>query len=229
MNQPLVFLSPLERCPYLPDMQAQLRYELAPQLTAAGYMTRLQSGWRRFGAVVFRNECPSCRMCQSLRVCVDSFHPSASQRRVLKRNAAEVTVTVREPRSTPEKAALFRRFHRHGEDVKGWPGDPDHDLRLFTSNPFPTEEWTYHLGDRLIGVGYVDVLPAGLSAIYFFHEPAESKRSLGTFNILHAIDVTRQRGLSHLYLGYYVRGCRSLEYKNRFRPNERLNGSGEWV
>ena len=91
---------------------------------------------------------------------------------------------------------------------------------MFVRNPFPTEEWNYRIGGRLVGVGYVDVLSQGLSAIYFFHDPQEHKRSLGTVNILHIIEAARQRGLPHVYLGYYVKGCRSLEYKTRFRPHE---------
>jgi arginine-tRNA-protein transferase len=34
--------------------------------------------------------------------------------------------------------------------------------------------------------------------------------------------------LPHVYLGYHVAGCRSLEYKGRFRPNEVLGEDGEW-
>jgi leucyl-tRNA---protein transferase len=35
--------------------------------------------------------------------------------------------------------------------------------------------------------------------------------------------------LSHVYLGYYVEGCGSLEYKARFQPNEVPGPDGEWV
>ena len=73
-------------------------------------------------------------------------------------------------------------------------------------------------------------LAVGLSAIYFFHDPDLRARSLGTWNVLCLIDRCRQLGLPHLYLGFYVRGCRSLEYKARFTPNEVLDwASGEWV
>jgi leucyl-tRNA---protein transferase len=229
MEQPVVFLSPLDQCSYLPDRLAQLRYEFAPGLTAADYMPRLKAGWRRFGQVMFRHECPTCRMCESLRVPVETFCPSANQKRAWRRNVGEVHVGFGTPSSSREKLELFRRFHRFGHQTKGWPADPGHDLRFFTNNPYPTEEWTYRVGDRLVGVGYVDVLSEGLSAIYFFHDPAEGKRSLGTFNVLKTIDVARERGLPHVYLGYYVEGCRSLEYKNRFQPNERLNGTGSWA
>jgi arginine-tRNA-protein transferase len=81
----------------------------------------------------------------------------------------------------------------------------------------------------LVGVGYVDRLPRSLSAIYFYHDPDERKRSLGTFNILSLIDRAQQWQLPYVYLGYYVAGCRSLEYKARFRPNEVLNSHGQWV
>jgi arginine-tRNA-protein transferase len=134
---------------------------------------------------------------------------------------------IASPSLTPERLALYNAFHDHGHQTKGWPapsdestGDGRSGLDLLLRNPFPTEEWSYWIGDRLLGIGYVDVLAAGLSAIYFFHDPREHKRSLGTLNILHMIDAAGRRGLSHVYLGYYVNGCRSLEYKARFRPNE---------
>ncbi len=80
----------------------------------------------------------------------------------------------------------------------------------------------------MIGVGYVDALAEGLSAIYFFYDPDERDRSLGTYNVLSLIRGAAKRNLPHVYLGYYVEGCRSLEYKARFRPNEVLGESGEW-
>jgi arginyl-tRNA--protein-N-Asp/Glu arginylyltransferase len=48
--------------------------------------------------------------------------------------------------------------------------------------PFPTEEWTYYVGHRLIAVAYVDALPEALSAIYCYYDPTEAARSPGTFN-----------------------------------------------
>ena len=44
---------------------------------------------------------------------------------------------------------------------------------MFVENPFPTEEWCYYDGARLIAVGYVDQLAEGLSAIYFYYDPDE--------------------------------------------------------
>jgi arginine-tRNA-protein transferase len=221
------FVSGPSACAYLPDRSARTRYELAFDLTAPEFFHALQAGWRRFGPVMFKPECPSCSMCQSLRVPVAEFRPTASQRRAWNRNRRDVALQITEPTTSEDRIDLFRRFHGHGARTKQWPARDTSDLRLFISNPFATEEWDYYVGDRLVGVGYVDVLPAALSAIYFCHDPEEHRRGLGTFNILTLIEAARARGLAHFYLGYYVEGCRSLEYKARFTPNEILT-RGAW-
>lgn len=225
----MTFLAPLARCEYLRDHTRRIRYELKPDLHADEFMARLREGWRRFGPFLFRPECPSCRMCQSLRVPVGAFRPTESQRRAWKRNRQDVAVRIGQPSVSDEKQQLFAKFHRHGHETKGWPLDAEQGIRVFTLNPFRTEEWSYFVGERLVGVGYVDALSQGLSAIYFYWDPAEARRSLGTFNILTMIEAARSRQLPHVYLGYHVRGCRSLEYKARFRPNEVLGDDGVWT
>ncbi|MGL4420751.1 MAG: arginyltransferase, partial [Gemmataceae bacterium] len=86
----------------------------------------------------------------------------------------------------------------------------------------------YWAENRLIGVGYVDNLPSCLSAIYFFYDPAERERSLGTFNVLSIIQQAQQLGKRFVHLGYTVEGCRSLEYKARFHPHDLRHSDGVW-
>ena len=209
-----------------------MRYEIVGQLTSTEYQERLETGWRRFGHSLFRPECEACRACQSIRVPVASFKPDRSQKRAWAANESEVRLEIGTPAVTREKLKLYDRFHAFQAENKGWPEhgpkDADGYIESFVENPFATEEWCYYLGERLIGVGYLDRLPASLSAIYFFYEPDERDRSLGTFNVLATIRNARVSRLPHVYLGYYVEGCRSLEYKGRFRPNEALNPAGEW-
>lgn len=225
------FDSPPGPCSYLPGRAASFRNELVRTLTPAEYQVRLLAGWRRFGHVLFRPICRSCRACQSLRVPVAAFRPDRSQRRAVAANA-DLELTIGEPSVTDEKLDLYDRFHSAQSERVGWtdhgPKDPAEYAASFTHNPLPAEEWQYRLGGGLVGVGYVDVVPAGLSAIYFFHDPDEHKRSLGTFNVLSVIRSAAERGMPHVYLGYYVEGCRSLAYKARFRPNEVVGPDGGW-
>jgi arginine-tRNA-protein transferase len=225
----LRFIAPPARCEYLPDEVARLEYLQVERMSAGEYREWLRSGWRRFGHVLFRPACLSCRQCQSLRVPVASFEPHRTQRRIAKANAGVVTIAIGEPTPSPDARALYERFHRYQQGAKGWPSpDPD-GVDVFVANPFATEEWRYWIDGRLVAVGYVDVLSDGLSAIYFFYDPDERRRSLGTFNVLSIIESARRRGLRWAYLGYYVRGCRSLEYKGLFRPNEVLGSDGAWA
>jgi arginine-tRNA-protein transferase len=225
----LRFIAPPSRCEYLPDEVARLAYVQVDRMTAAEYLEWLQVGWRRFGHVLFRPACPSCRKCQSLRVPVAAFEPHRTQRRVWKANLGSVSIAMGEPCPSPETRALYEKFHRYQHEAKGWPAPEAEGGDGFSPNPFPTEEWRYLVNGHLAGVGYVDVLPDALSAIYFFYDPDERRRSLGTFNVLSIIEEARRRALPWVYLGYYVEGCQSVEYKGRFMPNEVLRPDGSWA
>jgi leucyl-tRNA---protein transferase len=167
-----------------------------------------------------------------VRVVVDRFRPDRSQRRVRKLNEGAIRLRIGPPAVSAARLALYDRYHAAQTAAKGWPLHPAKDsgqyASSFVDNPFPTEEWCYLLGNRLIGVGYVDVLPGGLSAIYFYYDPAERKRSLGTWNVLSIIERAAQRHIPHVYLGYYVAGCPSMLYKARFRPNQIRRPDGVW-
>jgi arginine-tRNA-protein transferase len=226
------YVAPPSTCGYLPDRRWSLEYEMVAAISAEEYQQRLIHGWRRFGGMMFRPQCPACQACQSLRVEVAHFRPSRSQRRARKANEGAIECRVGSPTVSRAKLQLYDRFHAFQSDMKGWPIHPAKDAasyrESFVNNPPFTEEWCYFAGDHLIGVGYVDRLPDGLSAIYFFYEPDERTRSLGTWNVLAVIDEADRGGLPFVYLGYYVAGCSSLSYKANFRPNQILQPDGSW-
>jgi arginyl-tRNA--protein-N-Asp/Glu arginylyltransferase len=230
-------------CGYLPDRLWSLEYEYVGAMTSAEYLQRMLEGWRRFGTMLFRPACPACSACRPLRIPVRRFCPDRGQRRVRKLNEGDIRLRIGAPSVTRAKLALYDRYHAFQAETRGWPEHPSKDaasyIDSFVHHPFPVEEWCYFLNDRLVGVGYVDYLPEapgdyekeevqGLSAIYFFYDPRERQRSLGTWNILCLIDAALSRGLPHVYLGYYVEGCRSMEYKLRFAPNQVRDADGVW-
>jgi arginyl-tRNA--protein-N-Asp/Glu arginylyltransferase len=226
------YVAPPSPCGYLPDQVWRLEYEHVAEMTPAEYMERMLQGWRRFGHVIFRPRCPNCTACRSLRVCADRFRPDRSQRRVGKTNEGEVHLCIGDPMVNRARLDLYDRYHAYQSTAKGWPLHPAKDadgyISSFVDNPFPTQEWCYYVGERLVGVGYVDVVPRGLSAIYFFYDPAERQRSLGTWNVLSILDYAARQRVPHVYLGYYVAGCASMVYKSRFVPNQLLGRDGTW-
>ncbi|MFO0938982.1 MAG: arginyltransferase [Gemmataceae bacterium] len=232
MKSLFCFTSRPEPCNYLPAETSRMKYEIFGEISTAEYFQRMNAGWRRFGFSLFTHDCPTCRKCQSIRVPVASFEPDRSQKRALKANR-DVSLVIGSPTVDEARIALYDKFHRFQSEAIGWPEhrqeNPVSYAESFVINPFPTQEWCYYLKDELIGVGYVDVLPDGLSAIYFFYDPDHRDRSLGTFNVMNVIRVARSLPREFVYLGYYVDGCRSLQYKAKFKPNQLLNNAtGEW-
>ena len=160
------------------------------------------------------------------------FRPNRSQRRNRKLNAGVVRLSIGPPALTRASLDLYDRYHAYQSATRGWPDHGPKDAsdyrESFIANPLPVEEWRYTLADRLIGVGYVDRLPESLSAIYFFYDPAERRRGLGTWNVLSTIERAAALGLSYVYLGYHVAGAASLEYKAQFGPHEMLGADAAW-
>lgn len=226
------YLAPPGPCEFLPGQTWQMEYEFQQSLSAGACGKAIEDGWRHFGGVLYRPRCPSCTACQSIRVDVARFTPNRSQRRVRRANEEVVRLTVGRPQLTQEKLELFDRFHDYQTDARGWPERPSHDVggyqNAFVMKSFPRHEWCYMLGDKLVGVGYVDDLPGGLSAAYFFYDPAERHRALGCWNILCLMEVSARRNLPYLYLGYYVEGYGSLAYKAAYLPNQLCKPDGTW-
>jgi arginine-tRNA-protein transferase len=135
---------------------------------------------------------------------------------------------VGEPRLDPERERLYARYlaARHDGQMDGSPAE----LRDFLYNSsIETVEVVYRLGERIVAVGIADVEPLAMSAVYCYFDPALNSRALGVFNVLSLLAQCQERGLPHLYLGYYVAGSPRMSYKASFRPCEQLGPDGRWT
>jgi leucyl-tRNA---protein transferase len=72
----------------------------------------------------------------------------------------------------------------------------------------------------------VDPVPEGFSAVYTFYQPRERRRGLGTYALLQQILAARELGLDYVYLGYWVAGSETMDYKRHFRPLQLLSPAG---
>jgi arginyl-tRNA--protein-N-Asp/Glu arginylyltransferase len=64
--------------------------------------------------------------------------------------------------------------------------------------------------------------------VYCYFDRDLPGRGLGTFNVLWLLGEARRRRLPHVYLGYYVEGAPTMEYKAGYRPCELLRPDGSW-
>lgn len=218
-------------CAYLPAHETQLRAFWARELSGEEYQQALDAGFRRSGYVVYQPVCRGCRRCVSLRVPVAAFAPSKTQRRCWRKNA-DLQVHVGRPEPTQEKWHIYRRYQEQWHTRAGGTGQPTAPAEFVETlydSPTATREFVYRDGvGTLLAVGICDVTPLALSSVYFFFDPAYAARSLGTFGALCEIAWAREHALRYWYAGFWVHGCRKMEYKAAFRPHEILCGDGVW-
>lgn len=218
----------VDPCSYLPHQSARMTYRLAEQLTEQRYEQLLERGWRRFGRVLFRPNCPTCNACSGIRLPISTFLPSKSQRRCLKTFAdiANLDLTISDPSLSREHIQLYNNYHRDMHHRKQWPFrtiTASQYIEAFLEGQFPfSREFQYRHNGQLVGLALVDITANSLSSIYFFHDPEWRDLGLGTYSILQEIETGRRLEKDYLYLGYYIRDCSSMNYKNNYRPHQML-------
>ena len=218
--------SPQYPCPYLPELLATTESMLILQPTSMETQIFLEHGWRHFGAEYFRPVCAGCAECVSLRIPVATFQPSRSQRRA-RRKCSHLRIVEGVPAADSARLQLFLAWHRNREQARGWQENITDEETYDMQFCFPNEsarEFAYYDGDRLVAIDLVDETPNSFSSVYFYFDPACHHLSLGKASVVFEMEIAKAKGKNHLYLGYGVRGCASLNYKLDFAPHERLIG-----
>jgi arginyl-tRNA---protein transferase len=89
----------------------------------------------------------------------------------------------------------------------------------------------YTIGDALVAVGVLDILPTGISSVYCFYDPTFAKLvPLGTYTAIQEIEYTRSLQRPYYYLGYYIESNPKMNYKGDYIGSQiRCTTTGEWV
>lgn len=227
------FITPSHSCSYLPNQRASTLFA-DPNLIIDqhAYTTLSDIGFRRSGEHLYRPHCESCNACIPMRVLAQENTLSKAQRRVSRQNS-DLYSLLKPSQFSDEYYDLYARYiiSRHSDGDMFPPNREQFNSFLLSrwSNTQFLEIRETHT-QRLVSVAVTDRLTNGLSAIYTFFDPDEPKRSLGTFSVIQQLKLTKELGLRYLFIGYWIKSCNKMSYKNQFRPTEMyLNHSWERI
>ena len=214
-------------CSYLDNLEQKTFYKIIENCSTNECQELIERGFRRFGKMYFRPICSTCSECKSIKIDVDNFEFSKSQRRVLKK-ASHIKSYIQRPSLTQAHLDLFKKYHLHMKDKKEWEytevtPQSYHSSFVNGHNEFGYEILYYDEG-KLIGVDLVDILEDGISSIYFYYDTEYMNLSLGKLSLYKQILYAKEAKLKWIYLGYYVKDCPSLSYKAHYKPYLTLQG-----
>lgn len=208
-------------CSYLPDEQATTLFlDPSQPMDTQVYAELSALGFRRSGDHLYRPHCQNCNACIPARIPAELFSANRQQRRIVKRNL-DLDVHQVIPAFTDEYYELYVRYieQRHADGDMFPPSREQFSTFLVRDLPFSCF-YEFRLAGQLLAIAVTDLLPNGLSAVYTFYDPDEQQRSLGRFAILWQIAETKRLNLESLYLGYWIKNCRKMNYKTQYRPIE---------
>lgn len=189
-------------------------------------------GWRHFGPLFFRyrrwRRGGRSLTITPLRLDLARFGPSRSQRRVLARNR-DLRVEVR---PTAPDRETFEMFEAHRRRFREDAPDSLHDfLSPLAPAEVPCRNETIRVYSRgrLVAAHFLDVGSRATSSVYSMFDPAESRRSLGVYTILLAVEYSQGLGCRHYYPGYATREPSPYDYKKNFAGLEEYDWRGRWA
>lgn len=193
------------------------------------------TGWRHFGRYFFRyshQPAPEggLQTVTPLRIDLQAFTRSKSQRRVVNKNA-DLQVAITPARLDDELHALFARHKQRfstnvPESLETFMGQ--------TPEAGPCECRMLQVRDsqgRLLAASFLDMGQEAASSVYgmFEPEPEVAWRSLGILTLLLELSHCQEAGLRWLYPGYATRERSSFDYKKQFRSTQWLDWrDAEW-
>ncbi len=203
-----------DNCPYIKDEKFKQEYFFATDFTEDDYQKLLEFGWRHFGNYFFKPVCENCKKCQPIRIDVQNFTPSKSQRKILKKNE-KIEVIISSLNPTLE---IYELYKKHSKVKFNQETNIDNFIYSFYYKSEITLQSEYYYNNKLVGIGFIDRVKNGLSSIYFAYDTDYSHLSLGTYSAIYEINYAKSLNFKYYYLGYYIKESSRMSYKNRFKP-----------
>jgi len=204
-------------CPYgLPHVATFHQATFAP-LSERTMELFLAAGYRRNGNCLYDMRCHDCMSCLPIRIHPGEFRLNRNQKRAIRKNA-DVDIRLSPLSVDSENIDLCEKFLRVRYPKENNSGEGYY-RNFFLNAIVETVQLQFRVDGRLVGTSILDIGINWLNGVYFFFDPDESNRSLGTYNILHLIEICHKLGIGYLYLGYFIRNVPAMSYKANFNPH----------
>lgn len=224
----VVVYDALQECPYIDGNVARMPLEYPRRRMLPHDLDRLlHLGYRRTGAMLYRTQCPECQQCVPVRVDVNRFNLSRSMKRIANRANRELEISWGAARVDTERLALFNSHRAARQLSKRGPADLADYHEFLVASCVETAELAFRIDGKLIGIAIIDLGQDAINAVYTHFDPEYGRFCIGTLAILKQIQWAQETGRTFVYLGLFVAENRHLNYKDRFRPQQRLFG-GVW-
>ncbi|MBL7829223.1 MAG: hypothetical protein JNJ57_21490 [Saprospiraceae bacterium] len=200
-------------------------------MSGAEFDHLLNTGWRLLGNSIVRHNFSVCRaeICRTvpLRIRLEDFQPSKSQRQLMRRNA-HLVVRRSHIRLSQQKMKLFdlhvgRLQERQPASL------------LSFLNPFSAEtpveglEYRVYLDAKLVSCSFFHLGETAVSGTYCIYDPAYGPLSLGTYTMLLELQFAKEAGKAFYYHGYTYNVPSQFDYKLNFNALESMNWeTGNW-
>ena len=210
-------------CSYLAGREARSQVATPSFLISPPiYSELVRQGFRRSGTFTYRPRCNGCLACVPVRVDVNAFAASRSQRRVWKK-IHHLDVSLHPLQDKPEYFDLYQRYQNARHHDGGMSNDSHEQYQKFLLHSHVDSMLVeFREAGILRMVSIIDALDDGLSSVYTFFEPDIRQASFGTYNVLWQIELCRQLQLPYLYLGYWIKASQKMAYKANFQPLQGL-------
>lgn len=230
LNECIEFSTLDVSCSYLNGATQRTHYKYIDKCTTSYNTDLVSRGWRRFGRYFSRPVCSSCNACESVKIDATNYKFSKSERRIMKKNK-NTKIFIQKPTLSLEHINLYNKYHKYKSETAGWAYRPITPNNYYSSFVEGHEEFgkevLYFVDNKLVGVDLIDILDDGISSIYFYYDPEYLHLALGKYSIYVEIDIAKRNNLNSIYLGYSVKSCQSLNYKEQYKPLLRLVGKPE--
>ncbi len=222
-------------CGYIAKNRAQSLIASPHHLVDAEvYSELIQQGFRRSGKFAYRPHCEQCNKCVPVRIVLDQFIPTRSQKRAYKQHS-DLTATLLPLDFNQTHVELYSAYqalrHTTEEDMNQNTGSSEEEQYkqfLCQSNVDSMMVEFKNAQNQVKIVSVIDVVKDGHSAVYTFYDAAELQASYGTYAIMWLIEWTKKLNLPYVYLGYWIAESQKMAYKEKFNHQEKLI-NGEWT